>query len=750
MTTTPIRTSRSSTPAPTDAGHPTATRAPRNAGAGVTTREASPVPSSDRISVAPTTRRPRATLPSARGNDAADTAQPAMALRTLRASELSAAERGEAVVPLAGATTVHAFPQTLAAWETALAREASRPTDTALAARVLDDIRNKGRADLGQTHAQAMALVGDAHVAQWRQALGLNPAEVALMRANARTVGRFVPTSATLFNLVNFGVLPWLTLMGSKSPMVNAGIAVASAGLVQPVATTLIQTPVIAALDTWRKKRGHAVALDGAVDAKRTPAQVAGRLDAVNADVERIAQRLASTRAESAAADGAIHALFEQMAGAYALQAGPGAGDAAQRSRLVLQRLEADPDARRQAGFREQLIALGQRQLESHATLGHLSQGLAGKQAEQKELSDSLRMSVGMLDRQRRSTQAQEWTRILRAASGLVTVAGKGLEKLVGAEPTLYPTAAAVGMAAAALMAQHFAAGRDEQVGASDVEEKLNMLYGRDYLTAEGHQALVDGTPLRAGHVQPDELRKLAPGAATQMLAQVTKMVALHRSVLDEADPASQPALRALDHDLAALAAGRLSEVTPGGDAHKLLHEVMAGGAKGHPVVFAGREGWNKMTTLEMSAQLGQRMGLAWLGLVMGNVGATAVSRVITAALGGPGVASLAAQFGAAALATASGITNAKFAWMPVPIKNERRAEPERVGFLSQLGSSLVAPAWAWRQSSAAAQALAGVAHDASTAGAAPRTDDAMQALIDAMPGAFGTELPESDAAPVR
>ncbi len=171
----------------------------------------------------------------------------------------------------------------------------------------------------------------------------------------------------------------------------------------------------------------------------------------------------------------------------------------------------------------------------------------------------------------------------------------------------------------------------------------------------------------------------------------------------------------------------------------------MAGGAEGHPFRFAAREGWNKMTSLEMSAQLGQRLGLAWLGLALGNVGSTAISRVITAALGGPGVASLPAQFGAALLATASGVTNAKFAWMPVPIKNERRAEPERVGFLSQLGQSLVAPAWAWRQSSKASGALSHAAGGTAVTPTPERSDAEMQALVDAMPGAFGASRNESD-----
>lgn len=670
---------------------------PREPASRVTTRQAFSGPSNDRISAAPTTARPRADIP----------------LQRLSLSDISAAERGQARIAVPVAAQVHAFPQTLVAWEEALQREATRPVDTALAARVLDEVRNKGLGDIGQTHGEAMARVGDTHVEQWRAALGLNPAEVALMRANARTVGRLVPTSSTLFNLVNYGVLPWLTVMGSKTPLVNAGIAIASAGIAQPVATTLIQTPVIAALDTWRKKRGHAVALDGAVNARRTPAQVAEALGTVTSDIESIAQRLGSTTREIAANDHAIQQVFDHMAAAWGLHdASPAQGDV-ERSQHLLARLDEDADTDRAAGFRAQLVALGHRQLESHTTDDHLRAGLVLKQAEQKELSDSLRMSVGMLDRQKRSTSAQEWTRILRAASALVSVAGKGVEKLAGSAPTLYPTGAAVGMAVAALMAQHFAAGRDEQLGASDVEEKLNLLYGRDYLTEEGRQALVDGLPLAAAHVEPDGLRKLAPGAATQMLTQVTTLVALHRSVLDEADPANTTALQAFDRDLAALADGQLTRVTPGAETHRLLHEVMAGGANGHPIVFAGRQGWNKMTTLEMSAQLGQRLGLAWLGLGLGNVGSTAISRVITAALGGPGVASLQAQFGAAVLATASGVANARFAWMPVAIKNERRAEPDRVGFLSQLGHSLVAPVWTWRQSSAAAGALSAAAGDA-------------------------------------
>ncbi len=714
---------------------------PRDTISRPTARDASTTPGAERISAATTSNRPRGTLPGPRTSAAA--AMPAIPL-----DDLSAAERGVAIhTPRAPLAATHKFPQTLAAWTQQLADEKGRPTNPGLAAQVLDEIRNKGLGDLGQTHAEAMALVGSHHVDRWRDAIGLSPADVARQRANARTIGRFIPTSSTLFNVVNFGVLPWLTLMGSKTPLVNAGIAVASAGVAQPAATTLIQTPVIAALDTWRKKMGHAVALDGAVNAKQTPEQVAAALEAATSDVASIGKRLDSVHAEIADLDRGIHDVFAQMGGAYGSPAGPSSADAdpAAQSRHVLAQLEADPDAARRDGFREQLIALGHRQLESHTTAAHLELGLADKQAQQKGLSDSLRMSVGMLDRQKRSTKAQEWTRILRAASGLVTVAGKGIEKAVGVAPTLYPTAASVGLAAAALMAQHFAAGKDEQVGASDVEEKLNMLYGRDYLTEAGHQALVDGTPLRAEHVKEDGLRKLAPGPATQMLAQVTKMVALHRSLLDENDPAQHAAAQAVDDDLAALSEGRLADVAASGEAHKLLHEVMAGGAEGHPFRFAAREGWNKMTSLEMSAQLGQRLGLAWLGLALGNVGSTAISRVITAALGGPGVASLPAQFGAALLATASGVTNAKFAWMPVPIKNERRAEPERVGFLSQLGQSLVAPAWAWRQSSKASGALSHAAGGTAVTPTPERSDAEMQALVDAMPGAFGASRNESD-----
>ena len=739
MTSTPIR----STPASTSQRVVATTAEPtaRDTTSHASVRDTSPTPTNDRISVASTSARPRGTLPGPRAQAASST--PAIPL-----DDLSAAERGMGVrVALDAPVATRKFPQTLGAWSRQLADEKSRPTDPGLAAQVLNEIRNKGLGDLGQTHGQAMALVGDHHVAQWRDALGLSPADVARMRSNARTIGRFVPTSSTLFNVVNFGVLPWLTLMGSKTPMVNAGIAVASAGVAQPAATTLIQTPVIAALDTWRKKMGHAVALDGAVNAKQTPEQVAKALEAATSDVARLGKRPDSTRAEIAEVDRAIHDVFAQMAATYGAPAGPSTADAelAAHSQHLLAQMEADPDRARQDGLRSQLIALGHRRLESQAAAEHLEQGLAARQSQQKGLSDSLRMSVGMLDRQKRSTKAQEWTRILRAASGLVTVAGKGIEKAVGSRPTLYPTAASVGLAAAALMAQHFAAGRDEQVGASDVEEKLNMLYGRDYLTETGQQALVDGTPLRAEHVKEDGLRKLASGPATQMLAQVTRMVALHRSLLDADDPAQHAAVQAVDGDLAALAEGRLDDVAAGGEAHKLLHEVMAGGAEGHPFRFAAREGWNKMTSLEMSAQLGQRLGLAWLGLALGNVGATAISRVITAALGGPGVASLPAQFGAALLATASGVTNAKFAWMPVPIKNERRAEPERVGFMSQLGNSLVAPAWAWRQSSRAASALAHAAGATAGHSAPERSEAEMQALVDAMPGAFGPADPDDD-----
>jgi hypothetical protein len=188
------------------------------------------------------------------------------------------------------------------------------------------------------------------------------------------------------------------------------------------------------------------------------------------------------------------------------------------------------------------------------------------------------------------------------------------------------------------------------------------------------------------------------------MLARVGKLVANYAATLDaQADPAKAAEY---DNDLLAMQENRLEDLMPGGDALKLLHEVMGRGPDAHPAVYAAREGWQKMTALEVTAQLGQRIGLAWTLLAFGNVGATAASRAITAALGGPDKAPIVAQFGGAVLSTAFGAVGAAAQWMVANAKNERRADPDRVGFLAQLTNSVLGPMWQQHQRSEADKSL--------------------------------------------
>jgi hypothetical protein len=603
---------------------------------------------------------------------------------TQAADELSAAERGEGYrtdgSEASSIRALRAFPTTIADWSAAVDRDRSRPVDSAMAASVLNEVRNKGSFNLGQSHHEAIALVEDQHVERWRAALGLGAAEVQNMVQNAKTLGHFIPSGSTIFNAANYAVLPFLKNMGSDNAFVNTGIAVGVAGVLQPLVTGLMQTPIVAALDARRQKMGHAVALDGAVNAKRTPKQIGADLKEASAQVAGVDQQIA--------------AKLTEMAHAYGLPAAPGGQFPVEDMSRVLDALANDPDVDRKTAHLEQFKALGMAQLEGMTRV--------------KDLSDTLRMSQGVQGRQWQSTTRQIAPRTARAASAFVSVAGTAIERAMDVKPTVWPTVAAVGTALAALAWQHYAAGVDEVKGALEIEEKLNMLYGKNFLTEAGLDAQRNGTPILAEHIDEAKFRALAAGPASQTLARVGKLVGNYAGALDaEANPAKAAEYA---HDISAMRENRLADLTPGGDAQRLLHEVMGRGPEEHPFIYAAREGWQKLTTLEITAQLGQRFGLAWTGGVFGNVGATAGSRLVGALFGGAAQAPIAALLGGAALSTASGAAGAAAQFTVANVKNERRAEPDRVSFIAQLASSVVAPLWQYNQSSKASEALAAAA----------------------------------------
>ncbi len=572
---------------------------------------------------------------------------------------------------------LHPFPTTITEWSAAIDRERSRPINPQMAANVLNEIRNKGLFNLGQNHHESMARVENHHVERWRSALGLSQAEVNNMADTTRTYGYFIPSGSTLFNAANYGVLPFLSYMGSKNPFTNAAIGVAVAGGLQPLVTGIIQTPIMAALNTWIQKVAHVVSLDAAVNPKRTPAQIGADLSRATAQVADVDVQVANKLTDMALAYGAEHS--------------PDGQHSVDAIRQILDALANDPNTDRKTAYAEHLEALGAQQIQNLLRT--------------KDLSDDLRMSQGVQNRQWQSSKRQILPRTARAASAFVPAIGKTIEKALGVEPTPWPTVASVAVALGAMVWQHRAAGADEIKGNLQIEEKLNMLYGKEFLTEAGRKAQrTAGTPILAEHIDAAKFRGLAAGPASQTLARVGNIIGNYDKALDaQANPAKAAEYA---HDLSAMQDNRLAELTPGGDALKLLHEVMGRGPDKHPFVYAAREGWQKLTMLEMSAQLGQRLGLAWTGVIFGNVGASAGSRLVTAAFGGVDAAPAAARFAGAAMSTVFGAIGAATQWMVANAKNERRSEPDRVTFLAQLANSVLGPAWQQRQLSDANHAL--------------------------------------------
>ena len=603
------------------------------------------------------------------------------------------------------------FPTTIAHWQMAVHQERNRRCDPEAIVGVLNAVRGVGTANVDESHQDAMRRITPEHVAAWRAGIGLTARDVAVIESNSRTVGRFIPSSSTLFNLINYGVVPWLPNMGRKSqeahdghpatglknPINNALISMGIAGVVQPLVTALVQTPIVAALDTWRKKMGPAVMLDKGVHARLTPAAAGAQVRQASSELRGI--------------QGRVESLFREMAGAYGVEVGDEPLSEEQVG-AVVQHLNHDPDGDRQAVFMGRLAEHGRECLDAEGDV--------------RESSDQLRMSTGVQDRQWQSTTHQILPRVARAASSYVTPIGRWIERAHHKDPTPYTTIAAVGAAGVSMVWQHFAAGEDEVEGAANVEEKLNILYGTSYLKPEGIEALRRGGPFEPQHVDEAKLRGLAPGAASQMLDRVIATVNGYQTALSPTNHEHAPKLAEYEHDLRALADNDLQHLTPGGDAEKLMNEVIGRGGDKHPFTFAAREGWNKLTKLEITAQIGQRLGVAWMMGAFGNVGATAGGRMVTALNGGSSHAPLKVQFGASTLSSAFGAVSAVTNYMPVNVKNERRADPDRVSMGRQVLNSVISPLWQGRQSRAARAATSTVG--AAVAGATPATAEARNA----------------------
>jgi len=586
---------------------------------------------------------------------------------------------------------VQRFPTTIAEWKMAVHQERSRTCNPAAAANVLNQVRGKGVANIHESHQDAIRRIKPEHVEAWRKAIGLTEEDVKTMEANSRAVGRLIPSSSTLFNLINYGVVPWLPTMapksdeahdghpakGLKNPVNNAIISIGIAGLVQPLATALMQTPIVAALDTWRKKSGHVVTLDGGVHAKLTPANAAKKLDEASATL-RSAQREVETLFRRMAATYEVHTDREPLSESHVA--------------VIVHKLNADKDLVQQSQFMEQLAAAGQKCLDAEGDV--------------RERSDTVRMATGVQDRQWQSTTHQILPRVARAASSYVTPIGRWIERAHERAPTPYTTIAAVGAASVSMVWQHIAAGEDEVDGAASVEEKLNMLYGTQYLKEDGIKALREGGEFKAEHLDEAKLRALAPGPASQMLDRVRATIDTYRKNItppEGQEPTREVAAKLAEYqqDLDALKDNDLEKLTPGGEAEKLMHEVIGRGSDKHPIKFAAREGWNKLNRLEISAQIGQRLGVAWMMGAFGNVGSTAIGRTITALKGGSSHASLPVQFTASTISTAMGVVSARTNYQPVNAKNERRADPDKISWGKQVLNSVTGPVWQRRQDKA-------------------------------------------------
>lgn len=539
-------------------------------------------------------------------------------------------------------------------------------------------------AEATMSYAQLVERCTPEAVAHYKYSvLGLTAAEDSAKTEISKKGGYAIPTSGSIVQAALYAAVPAGGLSMDKGWGAYAQLGISTALLfAQPFLTAPLQTMIVAAINVFRQKGAPVTKLAGNIKADETLPQIQARI-----------QRLAAeARAEAARLTEFMDRMRAEHPGVL-----PESGEVTEQDfNNLLQALTQDE--------RTELQGIDDRMTKrSSDTMQALVKG---------------QMLEGMQLRQKDSTKAQEWPRILRAL--LPGLAGALLPllnhpKLSGVDNDGQPkqmmppwaiVLASSSLAVAALLAQHYAAGVDE-VTAEDSEVKLNMLMG-DFLNDRGKADWGAGRPVTAAGIDGAKVLAAKGLPESTIAGRVQHFAQAHLDEL-KAKRDNDRAGRDLEADarhehddaivletraLAIIESGALEELDhpdfADSETKKLFDDAM-GGYFGPSVAFALREGWAKVPG-DLGPQSGQRFGQNFMwGGVAGGAGAVLETRGFTAVMtlvvnkvtdgGGldaahPAIAPTVGVLGAAAAAGTAALS-AKSQHTAVTAKNIRRDNPD-------------------------------------------------------------------------
>lgn len=268
------------------------------------------------------------------------------------------------------------------------------------------------------------------------------------------------------------------------------------------------------------------------------------------------------------------------------------------------------------------------------------------------------------------------------------------------------------GVAAAVMIAHHYAAGRDE-VNKQLFNNKLNMLHG-DVFTPAGKAKADQGKQITAADIDEGKLRKLIVSPAQAFVARVAAEIKDQqesiRASMEKLAPGGEPDLEqgveplpqarqmeldnlraklsALDADLEKLNSGQLSELSQDGDARQLIQSSLQ--PFNSPLLRSALR-IKYATDGEFSAQLTQRVGQAFHLGIAGSAVASVVGRISSAVVGGTANASTAQLLGVTAASGLLACLGANYQFAAISAKNYYRENVKTVTQSTQLRMGLQA-----------------------------------------------------------
>ncbi|UEP39232.1 hypothetical protein LL998_28710 [Burkholderia ambifaria] len=564
------------------------------------------------------------------------------------------------------ATARATTPVDLPRLQRALDGQKNRDVDLEKLARVLQRVRfnplHRSDPNPPSSHKELVRHISDETLQDWYTALSVTPDQVRGMESAAYRAGLQIPSSSTIFNIVSYIATP-LAFAHARNPW-HSVIASLLLAAFQPLVTAPVQSLVIGSIDYRRRLNHGEIKLDKTtVNSSTTQAKIKQKIDAGMEAVRK--------------SEAAVAELFAR----HGLVAADGTIDPAKIDACSLSNAEKDALSNTCKEHLAQLVTLC-------------------------TLTDQMQALDGAHERQRESTYWQIAPRTVRSGSGIVApfirkpaadVADSWVGKVFPYKASRYGvTGVSVFIAATALIAQHFAAAKDE-VNGLKLEHKLNMLHADLFEDGKADILHRRGT-ITAADLSIEKCRNMVVSAEANIVQRVADRLDARLSKLRNERRNEQQMQRTRPvtpeeleegrgmrtHELDATIAAYERDVA---NLRRLivtdnLHEdtrALLGDALNGSHAFAWEEAVAKLTKpLEFTSQVSQRLGQTFTLGVAGSAGALAGGRVVSAALKGSDHIPLHFQLVLALASALIGFIAASTQGMVTNIKNRRReADPD-------------------------------------------------------------------------